>query len=405
MQFAPLTKAQRAEWQEMLSPATNPQLGVAALLFLFSAIAIPLSHIGSVAMAYLAVAAIAYLIISHSLVAVLAVALPAVLAFGVSYLLFPAPLMIPTVYAGVLMGAVSGAFLLVHCRTAKKRVPLLLLPLIAYLLPTLLIGHPLPALAVLAPTLLAIVLAYCVLVCKPLTPSVILLAITVAVLAAVAVLVALAVFGFPQQGLFRGLVDFVRAGFTAYFNSVAELYQSEQAVLGESPELYAAMGELLNPSQHLVNTYADTLSNIIPGLFMALCLAAGFAMWRVLIRMLSAFGSIPKVATRLSTLTVSAVAAVLFLVTYVLYLLSGDTLLALVCFNIAIVLTPALALVGFSSLIDPRKGRSCLSLLLAIGIVFLLMQNLVLGISLAAFVGAFHTLLARFMPPYNKGES
>ncbi len=405
MQFAPLTKSQRAEWQEMLSIATAPQLGVAAALFLFSALVIPLSHISNVATVYLAVAAIAYFIISRSLVAVLAVALPAVLAFGVSFLLFPAPLMIPAIYAGVLMGAVSGAFLLVHCRTAKKRALLLLLPVAAYLLPTLLIGNPLPALGVLAPTLLAIVLAYCVLVCKPLTPSVILIAVAVALLAIAAAFIALAAFGFPEQGLFQGLVDFVRAGFSAYFEAIAELYKSEQAVLGESAELYAAMGEILNPSEHLINAYADTLSNIIPGLFIALCLTAGFALWRMLIRMLTAFGSIPKVATRLSTLTVSAIAAGLFLVTYVLYLLSGDTLFALVCFNISIVLTPVLALVGFTSLIDPRKGRSCLSFLLAIGIVFLLMQNLVLGLSLAAFVGAFHTLLARFMPPYNKGES
>lgn len=405
MQFAPLTKPQRAEWQEMLSPATNPQLGVAAILFLFSALVIPLSHISSVATTYLAVAAIAYFLISRSLIAVLAVALPAVLAFGVSFLLFPAPLMIPAIYTGVLMGAVSGAFLLVHCRTAKKRVPLLVLPVIAYVLPTLLIGHPLPALGVLAPTVLAIVIAYCVLVCKPLTPSVILIAITVAVLAIGAALVALAAFGFPEQGLFQGLVDFVRAGFSAYFNAIAELYQSEQAALGESLDLYAAMGDLLNPSQYLINTYADTFSNILPGLFIALCLTAGFALWRMIIRMLTAFGTIPKIAMRLSTLTVSAIAAGLFILTYVLYLLSGDNLFALVCFNIAIVLTPALALVGFTSLIDPRKGRSCLSFLLAIGIVFLLMQNLVLGLSLAAFVGAFHTLLARFMPPYNKGES
>ncbi len=404
MQFAPLTKVQRAEWLEMLSPATTPQLGVAAVLFLFSALVIPLSHISSVATAYLAVAAIAYFIISRSLIAVLAVALPAVLAFSVSFLLFPAPLMIPTIYAAILMGTVSGAFLLVHCRTAKKRVALLLLPVAAYLLPTLLIGHPLPALGVLAPTLLAIVLAYCVLVCKPLTPSVILIAISIALLAIGAALVALATFGFPEQGLFQGLVDLVRAGFSSYFEAVAELYQSEQAVLGENAELYAAMGEILNPSEHLINAYADTLSNIMPGLFIALCLTAGFALWRMLIRMLSAFGSIPKIATRLSTLTISAIAAGLFLVTYVLYLLSGDTLFSLVCFNISIVLTPALALVGFTSLIDPRKGRSCLSFLLAIGIVFLLMQNLVLGLSLAAFVGAFHTLLARFMPPYNKGE-
>ncbi len=405
MQFAPLTKTQRTEWQEMLSPASPSQLGVAAALFLFSALVIPLSHINTVATIYLVTAAIAYFVISHSLVAVLAVALPAVLSFFVCYLLFPTPLIIPTIYTAILMGAVSGAFLLVHCRTAKKRIPLLLLPIAAYVLPTLMIGNPLPALGALVPAALAVVLAYCVLVCKPLTPSVILIAVTVACLAVVAILIALATFGFPERGLFEGLVDFVRASFSAYFDALATLYESEQAALGESVQLYAAMGEVLNPSPYLVNAYADTLSNILPGLFAALCLTAGFGMWRMLVRMLTSFGTIPKVATRLSTLTISAIAAGLFLVTYVLYLLSGDTLFALVCFNISIVLTPALALVGFTSLIDPRKGRSCLSFLLAIGIVFLLMQNLVLGLSLAAFVGAFHTLLSRFMPPYNKGES
>lgn len=404
MQYAPLTKTQRAEWQEMLAPASAGQIGVFAALFLFSAMIVPLSHVPTAAALYLLVAGITYAICTRSLIAVLAVGMPAFLLFSVSYLLIPTPIVVTTAFVALLMGALSGAFLLVHCRTAKKRALLALLPVAAYLVPTLLTGNPLPGLCALIPTLLAIVLAYCVLSCKPLTPSVILIAVTLACLAIGTVFVALAALGFPEGGLVDGLVSFVRGGFTAYYDGIAELYQTEQALLGDSVDLYAAMGEALNPSPRLIRTYADTLSTALPGLFTALCLVMGFGMWRMLLRTLSTFGTIPKTSPRLSQLRVSAVAAGIFLAADVLYLLSGETLFGLICFNIAAMLTPALALVGFTSLVDPSKGRSCLSLLLAIGIIFLLMQNIIVGLSLAAFVGAFHILLSRFMRPFQKGE-
>ena len=404
MHATPYTKQERANWQEMLAPASKPILGVAATLFLFSAIAIPLSHVASVAKLYLMVAAIAYLIVSRSFVSVLALALPGVLLFGAAYFIFPLPLVLPTVYVAIMIGTVSGAFLLIHNRTAKKSTLFALLAVAAYLIPWLLTNDPLTALTALIPAVVALVLGLCLLWGKPLTTSVILVGATLGALAIVASLLALAVFGFPKDGLAAGLVALVREGIRTYFNNVMALYEDTVTAAGGT-SLYGSMLEITSLSEHALREYAAAIANLLPGMFVALALTAAYGMWRILLRTLRAAKTLSKFPKRFETLTVSAIGAGIFMATYVFYLLAGNTLFGLVCFNVSIVLTPALALVGFLSLLSPGKARSCLSLLLAFGIVFLLMQNLVLGLSLAAFVGAFHTLLSRFMPPYNKGES
>ena len=172
MHATPYTKQERADWQEMLAPASKPMIGVAATLFLFSAIAIPLSHIASVAKFYLAVVAIVYLVVSRSFVSVLALALPGVLLFGATYFIFPTPLIFPTVYVAIMIGAVSGAFLLIHNRTAKKSAAFILLTAASYLIPLLLTNNPLIALTALIPAVVALVLGFCLLWGKPLTSSV-----------------------------------------------------------------------------------------------------------------------------------------------------------------------------------------------------------------------------------------
>ena len=197
----------------------------------------------------------------------------------------------------------------------------------------------------------------------------------------------------------------MREGIRLYFENVTALYESTAAAAGSTASLYGAMLDIPTLSERALREYAAALANLLPGMLTALALTAAYGMWRILLRTLHTAKTVPQIPARLATLTVSPIGAGVFIATYVFYLLSGDTLFGLICFNVALVITPALSLVGFLSLVTPGKARSCLSLLLAIGIVFLLMQNLVLGLSLSAFVGAFHTLLSRFMPPYNKGES
>ena len=64
--------------------------------------------------------------------------------------------------------------------------------------------------------------------------------------------------------------------------------------------------------------------------------------------------------------------------------------------DMAIALAPGLAMIGFISLL--QGARSCLSLLLAIGVGILTIRNPISGLAVAATIGAMQTLLARFLP-------
>ena len=115
MQIAPMSKTERANWREMLSPAGNLQMGLAAALFLFSSLAIPLSNVSSVCELYLVAALIFCIFLTRSFGAVASVAAPALALASVSLFLFPeTPLILPTVFAATLLGAGAGAFLILH---------------------------------------------------------------------------------------------------------------------------------------------------------------------------------------------------------------------------------------------------------------------------------------------------
>jgi hypothetical protein len=108
---------------------------------------------------------------------------------------------------------------------------------------------------------------------------------------------------------------------------------------------------------------------------------------------------------RVAVLTVSPLAAGLFVLAHVASTLANatePTLFGTVCLNLAILLIPALALVGFTSLLPNGKQRSCLSLLLAFGLIALLWVRPDLTFILSAYIGAFHILTSRIF--HRKGE-
>jgi hypothetical protein len=82
---------------------------------------------------------------------------------------------------------------------------------------------------------------------------------------------------------------------------------------------------------------------------------------------LTAWGTLSRVPLRIGAMTVSPLAAGLFILSALCSLFGGAGLFGTVCENISLVLEPALVLVGVTSLFtpDPKRG-SRISLLLLI---------------------------------------
>ncbi len=386
MRFTPLDKKARAEWREMLLPADGAHLGAAAALFFLSALALPLSRIEAVAGLYLLYAVVFYYMLTHSLALLLAIAAPGALLFGVSALApgLPHPYLMPAVYTALVLGGVGGGFLITHCRE-KKHLALLALPVAAYAIAAV-VTDPLLGLLVLIPVALSLVLGHATLTCRPQTPVLVTLA---AVLAVTGVAVYLgwywlrALIPFPAPDPFTYLALLVRNGVTHVFHDAATLY--------------AQMGVELGLSDAEIYNAGAVLGNVLIGFFLAGCGVLAFLIYRTHLRVLTAWGTLARVPLRVGAMTVSPVAAVLFLFSYLAGLFAAGSVFGTVCENLSIVLEPALALVGATSLIGREGGRrSTLSFLLLLGLLVLLFNYPSLALAAAAFLGAARILIAAF---------
>ena len=133
-------------------------------------------------------------------------------------------------------------------------------------------------------------------------------------------------------------------------------------------------------------------------LLLAACGITAFFVWRTLLQELLAFRSLPRLPLVLSGMTVSRLCAVLFLAASLLSMIANSstaTLFGTVCENLALVLTPTLSLIGFTSLLPGSGARSCLSTMLGFALIFLLFYNFVTAVSLSAMLGAVQVLIHR----------
>ena len=168
---------------------------------------------------------------------------------------------------------------------------------------------------------------------------------------------------------------------------------------------YEQIVESLGMTDVGISNAAILCANLLPGLLIAACSVMAYLMWRMLLRLLLAWQTLPRIPVRLSALTVSPVCAALFLFCTIAALFANSTaatLFGTVCQNLAVIFAPALALVGFTSLAGRNAERSCLSQLLAAGLVVLLFFRPTTALAVAAFVGTFRILAAAILP-HNKG--
>lgn len=392
MNFAPLDKSARATWRELLTPPSPARAAAVVLLCLFSLLALCCCEIPLICFLYLICAAAFYYYLTHSVFAVILIALPGLLLYSLSGFLpvvSANPLLLPTAYAALLLGSVCSAFLIIH--NAKRAYLLLVIPVIPAGLCVLLTGSFARAMVVLIPVALACAIASSVLNCRAQTPS---LVLSTAVLAAC--------------GIAAWLVLFYLKGWSDPNPLLAFVEEFRQSYVGLYEELlkpYAEQGILIGISEDALQNAAVLIGNILPGLYLALCAVFAFGAWRMMLRLLQAFDSLPRMPLRIAVLTVSPVAAVLFALSYLAALMANSaepTLFGTVCLNLALILTPALALVGISSLMPHGKQRSCLSSLLAFALIAALWVRPDLSLIISAYIGSFHILASRFF--HSKGE-
>ena len=398
MEKTTISKSEQLNWRNILAAPNGAHTLIAASLFFFSCLVLPFADLPTVCGIYILCCAVFYYALSRSLFAMLYYAVPAVLLYALSELLPMQvdPVLLPAAFLALLVGGGCGAFLLIHFHDPRKHWYFFLIPLLAYGASALITGDPLRGLLTLLPLACAVVAAVCALCYTRRTEATVLIAVVLAATLVIAGIVTLGVTG--------GLVG----------NPVAalgdSLRQSIVSFLTDSRAQYAQMGMTLPISDVDISNTAALLVNLLPGLFLCACSITAFLVWRTLLQLLVAFRSLPRLPFRLAAFSMSKTSAVVFLIFYIVALFANSTattLFGTVCQNVALVLEPGLALIGFSSIFSRGGARSCLSYVLALGLFFLLWTNPATGVALAAFFGAFHILAARFLPPQdqsNKGD-
>ena len=371
--------------RDMLRAPEGSRTLLYTAMALLSCAVLPLSDNPTVATLYMLLCAVFYYMTVHSVRGLIVYAAPVFLLYMLGSLVpaMGSPLILPAAFLCFVTGCSSGAFLLMHQTGWRQNLTLLWIPAVAYVTVAFVTGDPLRGALVLLPAVPAVLCALCALRLVPRTTATVALAAALALLLGVAGLITLAATGGLSADLAGRLGDLLRGG-------IVDLFAQMRTV-------YAEAGVLLGLSDADVSNMAILLVNLVPGLFLAICTVTAFLLWRTLLQLLLANGSLPRLPLRLTGLTVSRFAAVIFLTAYLLSIFANSgstTLFGTVCENLSLVLEPCLALVGFTSLLTGAH-RSCLSTVLGFGLIMFLFYSPFTALSLAAAVGAVRILTAK----------
>ena len=372
--------------RDVLSPPEQTHTLLCAVLFLLSCFALAASDVPNLCAMYMLVCAVYLYILTRSVRGLILYAIPAFLLYTLSDMLpvIPTPMLLPTCFLCLTVGGSCGGFLLTHAKGVRRYLPLAALPVVAWGAVFLVTGDPLRGLLVLIPTAIAVICAFCLLKTVPRTASTLTIATTLTLSLGITALVTLAATDMLSADSIAALAQSLRDG-------VVSMYT-------EMEVLYAEYGMTLGLSVTDIGNSAILFVNVLPGLLLAACGVTAFFVWRTLLQELYAFRSLPRLPLILSGMTVSRLCAILFLATTLLSMIANDstaTLFGTVCQNLAIVLMPPLALVGFTSLLHGAGTRSCLSTLLGFALLFLLFYNFVTALTLSAVIGAVQVLIHR----------
>ena len=388
----------RESWSELLTAPESGQTALVSLLFFLSCLILPFSHYERLAAIFMVVAAIFYYLLTRSIRTIFLYALPALFLYGFSAFvpMTVTNMTLPCAYVAIVLGGGCGSFLLTHFHNPHRHWPMLLMPLAAYAIAAPLSGDPIRALTVLLPAAAAAVAGICLIRLAPHTEAVVLIAAVLAALLSLLGILTLAAQGTLRPTFLTDVSDKIHGGVMNYF--------------AETQQLFAEHGLPFPYSDVYIFNLASTLVNILPALFLCACSITAFLTWRSLLGLLVAFRSVPRMPLRTLAFSMSRTSAVLFLASLVVFLFaggSGSTPTGMVCLNMAITLSPGLALIGFSTLFAKNAPASCLNRALGIGLVILALYNPATALIFAASYGAVGVLAARFLQKHNdnsKGE-
>lgn len=386
-----LTKTDRAAWREMLGTPNREKAALAAVLAALQMLVIPLSENTTFLPVYFLLTLGFFYLLTRSLFSLCGVAIPAFFiysAFGERGIPFA------VAFCAILFGGALCGYLAMHFHSKPQHFLLLLIPAATYGVTFLLTGDPLRGLLTLLPLPLGVVFAVMLLRCGTFTDTVIAGAAAVALTLGVTLLLTLAATGKLTSNALSLLADGLREELIVRMTEARTLY--------EKAGISLAMTDV-----QIANSAAMWV-NLIPAIFLILCSVISFCSFRIFLRVTAGFDALPHLPRRVIAMSVSAWAAVLFLVAFLLSLLVGRdhvSFFGVVLQNLYLVLEPPLVLVGFSALAGRGGARSCLSLLILAGLVFIFCTNPGTGLTLAAFYGALTILLTRFFPaaPADKG--
>ena len=384
-------------WKELLTRPDQSRTLILGVFFFASCLVLPLANDTRIATVFMVACVLLYYSLNQSLRALLHYAWPVLPLILLSEMIPGVPnlMTLPCVYVALLVGGATGGFLLTHFHDPKGIGILLLLPAAAFGAVALLTHNPMRALLVLLPAVLAAAAGLCLLKCVACKDAVITLAAVLVCSAAVAGLITLAFRGELHTGLLTALADKIRAHIHA---SVAD-----------TVALYAEAGITLTVPELEINNLASSLINIAPGLFLALCGVCGFLLWHSLLNMLMSLGSLPRLPRHIAGFGISRTGAAVFLAATVLSLFASgtDSVFGAICENLCLAMSPGLALIGCSLLFAKGRQRSCLSTLIAAGLILLLFVDIFSALTLAAVFGAVTVLTSSLLPGDNdnqKGE-
>lgn len=385
-----MNKTDLAAWRSLISRPDATALLAAAALYLFSALVLPFAANPTVSLLFVALCALFFFLQTRTLASLIPPAIPAMLLFTAS-----GSMMLPAVFFAIVFGGACGAMLLLSAKKPGRDIlPLVLLPVAAYLAAFLLGKTPLVALLTLLPLPVALLAAFAVRRCTPFTPAVAGLAAVLGAGLLTAAGIALATLDLLDLSL---LPSFLEA-----------LGDAVMAALEEAKALYAEAGVTIELSETAIRGMLATLVNLSPAILAVLCLVTAYFTWRTLAIFLVSFGALPRLPRVLVLPTMSAVAAVLFIISYFTALIANAetaTLVGTVAQNVSLILEPGLALFGAGQLLRRDAPRSCLSLLALLALVYLVWVNPATALAAAALFGAVHVLISAYQNVKNsKGE-
>ncbi|MBQ3064368.1 MAG: hypothetical protein IJC99_06180 [Clostridia bacterium] len=388
-----LSKTELAAWRSLLARPDGKGLLFSAGIYLLASLAFPFASITALCGLFIAACIVLLLTRTHSFPTLLAPGIPALVLFT-----FSGSVSLPAVFFAIIFGGAAGAILLSSARNVRDVLPMLALPPLSFFAAWLISGNPLIGLLTLIPLPVALVGTFCVRRCKSFCGAIAAIGATLLAVLLAVLLITIAAINPANLDLAAHLPELISL-----------LEETVLKAVNEMAALYPEMAITTVFTPTMIHNMIALMINLSPGIITALTLIVAYFVWRMLCTLLVALGMLPRLPRVFVTPLPSPVSAILFILAFLVSFFAGSayTQVGAVAENFTLILTPLFSLIGFGVFFSRQTKRSCLSVLLLIGLAYLLFNNPPLALTLAALYGAIHSLIVTHRGAKNtnsKGE-